>query len=136
MVISEQQKKFARNWLEHFNGTKAAIYAGYSPTSASTQSHHLLANPLVISYIAELQQPVLKKSNITRQRVIDEIGRIAFADKNDLEANDYDFARTVSPKDKSTALNMLGKHFNIFEQHQEAGKDKVTVNIHDKDSEA
>ena len=40
--LNEQQKKFVDEFLVDFNGTQAAIRAGYSQKSAYAQAHALL----------------------------------------------------------------------------------------------
>ena len=49
--MNQRQKKFAELYLKYWNGTRAAIEAGYAKDSASSQAYSLLRNPKVSEYI-------------------------------------------------------------------------------------
>ena len=51
--LSPQHKKLADEWLESWNGTQAAIKAGYSPKNAAHQAMEVLRRPEVKTYIEE-----------------------------------------------------------------------------------
>jgi phage terminase small subunit len=59
---TEQQKAFCHEFAKDFNGTQAAIRAGYSEKSASRQAHDLLKNPLVQSYLATVTKPIIEEA--------------------------------------------------------------------------
>lgn len=78
--MTPRQQFFVLEYLIDLNATGAAIRAGYSPRSAQTQSAMLLRRPEIASAIREAMADRARRIGITRQRVLDEYTRIAFAD--------------------------------------------------------
>lgn len=62
-MINEQRKKFIDEFLKLRckNQTEAAILAGYSPKSASSQASQILSDPKVQEYLKE------RKSQLTKE---------------------------------------------------------------------
>ena len=60
---TRQQKLFVDNYLKNRkkNQTQAAIEAGYSPASASSQSYQLLQNPIVLEYLEKREKQLEKE---------------------------------------------------------------------------
>jgi phage terminase small subunit len=77
--LSVKQMRFAHEYLIDLNATQAAIRAGYSPdpVSAAVEGSRQLRNAKVAKTIDELMQ---KNPGVTRQRIVDELAKIAFAD--------------------------------------------------------
>jgi len=80
MELNDRQKRFCEEYLIDFNGTQAAIRAGYSVKTANEQSSQLLTKLNIQNYIKTLSEPAEKQLGITRERTMQEIGRIAFSD--------------------------------------------------------
>jgi phage terminase small subunit len=78
--LTPKQEQFCREYLIDLNGTQAAIRAGYSEKTANEQAARLLANVSVRSLIDELKAGRAERTEITSDRVLKEIGRLAFAD--------------------------------------------------------
>ena len=78
--LNEMQAKFAAEYIIDFNATKAAERAGYSKKSAGSQGHDLLKIPEIQQAIAKEQKKREKRTNITQDRVLLEIARLAFSD--------------------------------------------------------
>jgi len=76
--LTEKQEKFCREYVKDFNGTQAAIRAGYSKNTANEQAPRLLVNVSVSNRISELTKKQAEKSEITAQMIIDEFKKIAF----------------------------------------------------------
>ena len=62
-MVTEQQKRFVDEYLtlRCKNQTKAAILAGYSPKSASSQASQLLSNPKVSDYLNQRKTELTKE---------------------------------------------------------------------------
>ena len=60
---TEQQKLFVDEYLRlrKKNATQAAINAGYSPKSASSQASQLLKNPKVIKYLKAREKAIIQE---------------------------------------------------------------------------
>lgn len=79
-LSNEQHERFCRFYATEPNGQKASELAGLSPTTGSK----LLQRREVVWRIQELSDRNLKAADITAQRVILELGRIAFSDIRDV----------------------------------------------------
>lgn len=58
--LSDKQKQFCIEYLKDFNGTQAAIRAGYSKNSANEQASMHLAKLNIKEYIKELADELLQ----------------------------------------------------------------------------
>ena len=77
--LRPQQQAFVNNYLDNgFNGTRAAIDAGYSKRSAAEQSSYLLRSPKV----AQAIDKGLEDAGISRAKIKVALGEIAY--ENDL----------------------------------------------------
>lgn len=84
--LTDQQEQFCREYLmpdpksgKPFNGTQAAIRAGYAPKAARQQASRLLSNVNVQAYLSVLQAPSIKKFEVTQERIMEEVARVAFS---------------------------------------------------------
>ena len=78
--LTPKQEAFFREYLIDLNGTQAAIRAGYSIKGAHVQAAQLLSNPKVQEFANKLKTERAERTEITSDRVLKEIGRLAFAD--------------------------------------------------------
>ena len=79
MALTEKQKRFVSEYLVDLNATQAAIRAGYSQKTADRIGAELLGKTWVA---AEIQKEIKKReqrTNITQDRVLEELAAIAFA---------------------------------------------------------
>lgn len=140
--LTDKQKRFCDEYLIDLNATQAAIRAGYSQKTAMQIGEQNLRKLEIQEYIQKRMKDREKRTEITQDKVLQEIARIAFDDiKNYLrfytdeegnvrtEVKDSDTidTRNISEvscgKDgqfkfkvycKDNALNMLGKHLGMF----------------------
>jgi phage terminase small subunit len=141
--LTVQQELFCQEYVVDFNGTQAAIRAHYSKKSAAMQASRLLTNDKVVQKVQELIAARSKRIEITADRVLEELGRIAFARMSDLatwsgthvklkdssDLSDDQLAAVlevsetvtkdggslrVKQHDKVKALELLGKHFKLY----------------------
>lgn len=78
--LNDKQKTFCEEYLVDFNGTQAAIRAGYSPDSANEIASALLAKTNIKYYLQQLKDRRALQTFITQERVMLEISRLAFLD--------------------------------------------------------
>lgn len=81
--LNEKQKRFVAEYLIDLNATQAAIRAGYSETSAYSQGHDLLKHPEVSECLAKAMDRRAQRTQITADKVLQELALIAFADIGD-----------------------------------------------------
>lgn len=77
--LTEKQKKFCEFYIFDWNGTKAAIKAGYSEHTAKEIASENLTKPNIKAYIDQIQGDIEKQAGISRLMVIQETSKIAFS---------------------------------------------------------
>lgn len=87
--ISEKMQTFCREYVTDFNGTRAALAAGYAPKNAKVRASKMLAEDRVQAFIAELTKPRLERLEITADRVMDELAKIGFGEPSIMEGLKY-----------------------------------------------
>lgn len=78
--LTPKQKRFVEEYLIDLNATQAAIRAGYSAKTANEQGAQNLAKLSIAKAIQEAMDKRSKKAEITHEKVIAEIAKLAFAD--------------------------------------------------------
>ncbi len=79
-ALTPKQEAFCREYLKDLNGTQAAIRAGYSAKRADAIGYENLRKPDIAQAIQQAMTERSKRTEITADRVLSEIGRLAFAD--------------------------------------------------------
>ena len=82
--LSGRRLRFVAEYLIDGNATQAAIRAGYSPKTAYAQGHRLLKDAEISKAVDAANQKVLTRLQVTHERVLTEMARIAFSDLRDL----------------------------------------------------
>lgn len=88
--LNPKQKRFCEEYIVDLNATQAAIRAGYSEKTAGSQAHDLLKKPEIQTYIAKLQEKRSLRTQITADRVLEELAAIAFSNVTDAVKADKD----------------------------------------------
>ena len=83
MKLPPMQDRFVDEWLIDFNGTQAAIRAGYSERSARSIAGRLLTKDNIQREISRRQKDLQRRTEVTQERVVKELARVAFADATD-----------------------------------------------------
>jgi phage terminase small subunit len=86
--MTPKQQLFVREYLVDLNATQAAIRAGYSERTAGQMGFDLLKNPQVAAAIQAGMDKRAAKVEITAERVLQEIARLAFFDPSKLFGHD------------------------------------------------
>lgn len=84
LKLTPKQKRFAQEYLIDLNATQAVIRAGYSKKTANSASHRLLLNVGIQAEIQKGCNKREKRTEVTQDRVITELARIAFANITDV----------------------------------------------------
>jgi phage terminase small subunit len=79
MALTPRQRRFVEEYLIDLDAKHAAIRAGYSRLTKATP-HKLLRNAEVARAVGDAMAARSKRTGITRERVLEEYARIAFAD--------------------------------------------------------
>ncbi|MGN4719669.1 terminase small subunit [Bacillus cereus group sp. MYBK226-2] len=78
--LTEKERLFCLYYVKYFNGTQAALKAGYSKDGAHVQASRLLRRERVSTYIKELKGELVENVFIEALDVLKEYIKIAFAD--------------------------------------------------------
>lgn len=105
-------------------GKDAAIKAGYSAKSSEMQASRLLATPRVRTMLAERERAIAKKLEISTERVLREVARLAFFDTRQLFKPDGS-PKAINELDDDTAAALAG--LDVLEEFDGTGKDRVFV---------
>ena len=130
--LEEKQKMFCKEYLVDFNGTQAAIRAGYSKKTANEQASRLLTKVNVQKYLQQLIEKRNKRTNITQDDVVADIIKVkdrcmqneAVLDKEGNETGIYKFDSNGANK----ALDMLAKHVGFYETDNKQKAFNISVN--------
>lgn len=132
MELTPKQLLFCKEYLIDLNGTQAAIRAGYSKKTAEVQASTLLRNPKVKNYVQKLMDKRSDRIEITADRVLQEIAKIAFNNIQDYidEGNVIKDLKSI-PKDHAASVESI----KIIETEWEGGsKTSTSFKLHSKDS--
>lgn len=101
--LNERQQRFVAEYLVDLDPAQAAIRAGYSVRNARNQGQVNLSHPGIIQAIAAAQAERAERVDVSADRVIEELARIAFADIRRLFAWDAERAAYVPSGDLTAA---------------------------------
>ena len=83
MALTAKQARFVEEYLVDLNAAHAAIRAGYSKSTAKEQGYQLLQRRDVADAVAARQADLAKKLEVTQERIVTELAKIAFANMSD-----------------------------------------------------
>lgn len=114
---------FCQEYIIDYNGSKAAIRAGYKEKSARSQASALLTNPNILARVRELQHEQVERLAVTQdyvvlqlmetyQRCLEETPVLKFDPETGQmeETGKYQF----DSKGALRALELLGKHLGMY----------------------
>lgn len=151
--LTEKQKRFVQEYLVDLNATAAARRAGYSEKTADRIGPELLGKTCVSAAIEKAKKERSARTEITQDRVLEELAAIGFARGTDYasvvsggvlvndteELTEQQKAAIVGIKqtkegvevklaDKMKALELLSKHLGLL-QLQEKQEDGLLLEL-------
>ena len=78
--LNDRQRQFCREYIIDFNATQAAIRAGYSAKTAKSIGQRLLTNVDIQAESQRLMAERSTRTEITADRVLQELARLSFFD--------------------------------------------------------
>ena len=134
MTAPTRYRLFARHFLVLLDASKAAVEAGYSPTTANQAGHKLLKHPVVQRELEKLRARQERRLDRKLDHVLDELENLAFARMSDyaqrLAADDpVEHLRTMDPEDAAAVEGLA-----IDERTDEKGQKqrRIKIKLHDK----
>lgn len=118
--LTARQQRFVDEYLVDLNATQAAIRAGYSAKTAAVIGAENLAKPNIAAEVTKRQQVRSIRTEITQDRVLKELTKIAFASGSD-------FAKIATRTRKKYILN------DKTGEYEEKEIDEQSVELYDTD---
>ena len=106
MALSDKRQAFCEEYVVDYNATAAAIRAGYSPKTANQQADQLMKVECVKAEIERLKAEKSKRTGVTRERIMEELAKLAFANHTDI-TNDSGQLRKDIVKEDSAAIKKI-----------------------------
>lgn len=122
-ALEEKQKAFCREYLVDLNGTQAAIRAGYSKKAAKEQASRLLTKANIQAEIKLLVDAAAKRNDITVDRVLTELARVAFGDPRKF----FDGQALKDMKDLSDDDAAALSSIEVFEEFEGFGEERRMI---------
>jgi len=99
--LTTKQTRFIQEYLVDYNGTQAAIRAGYPAASAQQMASENLLKPVVKAAVQTALARLQARCDITAERVLLELAHVAYADVRRIFDPD---GRLKQPKDYDAAI--------------------------------
>lgn len=158
--LTPKQQLFIQEYLVDLNATQAAIRAGYSENTAYSIGQENLKKPEIQEAVQKFMKLREIRTQITQDRVLAELAKIAFSDLNEFVEVDESGKIKVKPSnqvdgtvlseisesvtqngrtkkvklhDKMKALELIGRHLAMFTDKQEIKVNKTEENDKEQD---
>ena len=124
---SKQHERFCQEYVVDYNGTQAAIRAGYKENAARQQASRLLADTDILSRVHELQEELVGRLAVSRDYVILELIDTYKCCREPSPVLKYDPSTgdmeetgmyQFDSKGALRALELLGKHLGMFDKQK------------------
>ncbi|NMG64362.1 terminase small subunit [Azoarcus indigens] len=120
-----RRKAFVEAYIRNgCNATAAAVEAGYSEMTADQQGSRLLKDIKVRQLIEDRRKVLESRTELTTERVLRELGRIALFDPRRLFGDDGS-PKGIHELDDDTAAGIAG--LEVLEQYEGTGESRVFV---------
>jgi phage terminase small subunit len=125
-ALTPFQQQFALEYVKDFNATRAyqACKPHVSAKTAGVEGHRLLKNPSVQAEAQAARERIANRLELTAERTIQEIARLAYFDPRKLFKSDGT-PKAVDELDDDTAAALAG--IEVVEEFEGSGKDRVFV---------
>lgn len=140
MNWSPKLRQFVSEYIVDFNGTQAAIRAGYSPRTAYSIASENLTKPEVQLAIQETIEKRMERTEVTQDYVVDRLYKIVercmqgtpVLDKEGKPVGRWTFQANSANR----ALELLGKHQGMFIDRSETLNLTLAGNMSAKEAQA
>ena len=131
--LSTKQKDFADEYIASGNAMQSAIEAGYSFNYAKSQSHKLLENVGIKSYIDERLKEIESAKTATQQEVLEYLTSVMRGEQKEetLIGAGQGFQKitniSVSAKDRLKAADLLNKIHQVREEKSATATENIII---------
>jgi phage terminase small subunit len=107
LILTGKQQRFCDEYLIDFNGTRAAIAAGYSENTAAEIASENLTKPNIRTYLSTRQKELREVTGINQERVLNEFAKVAFSNLQDYFKDGRLIDIDKLPRDAAAALSSV-----------------------------
>lgn len=122
--MTAKQSLFVAEYMIDLSATKAALRAGYSPRTAAKIGSELLAKPRIKAALEQAMAERVKRTEITADDILRELGRVVFFDKRKL-FDEKGFIREIRTLDDDTAAGLA--EINVYEEYSGYGENRKSI---------
>ena len=120
-----QRQLFVQAYLINgYNGTRAALTAGFSPAGATARASKLLKEPYVKYLMAEGSRRAAVKAELTTDRVLREVMDMAMVDPRRFYRDD---GSVIPPSEWDDGMAAAVASFEVTEHYEGTGEERVNV---------
>lgn len=109
--LTKKEDRFCMEYVIDYNGTQAAIRAGYKESDAPTRAHRLLKKAEVSARVCELQHELAQRLALSEDFVVIEAMGIYRSCK-----------ATGDAKNALKALKLVGDHLGMFDKSKKGAE--------------
>jgi phage terminase small subunit len=124
--LTAKQRRFVEEYLVDLNASAAARRAGYSARRADQQGLENLRKPEIAAAIQAAMEERGRRTEITADRVLLELARIAFFDPRKL-FNPDGSPKALHELDDDTAAAIAG--LEVLEEFDGHGEDRIQIGV-------
>lgn len=130
--MTDKQINFCREYVKDYNGTQAAIRAGYSEKTAAVKASQLLKNKDILNTIKQFQKELVESSCLTEYKVIAKVEEVLERCMSAEPVMEWNYEEhcykptgkyQFDSKGALKAIEMLGKHLGMFEKKENKNTD-------------
>ena len=139
--LSLKQQKFADEYIISGNAMKSAIEAGYSDNYAKKQSHKLLENVGIKTYIEERLAELNSQKIADQEEILQYLSAVMRGETTEQTLRSVgDFGQMidyidVGAKDRIKAAELLGKRYSMWTDKQELTQRTIEITVGEWDEE-
>lgn len=120
MALNAKQTKFVNEYLKDLNASQAAIRAGYSKNTSRSIANKLMTNADIQAEISRKMDKRAARTEITADRVLLELSRLAFLDVRKAFNKDGSL-KAIHELDDDTAAAVAGMDITEFGGDEQSG---------------
>lgn len=128
----ERYVMFAQKYIEKFNGTEAAIYAGYSEKTAGTQAEQVLKKLEVQLLVNHYRQELYRRNRVSIDELISELTNKVRVDAGDLYDDDGNLLKLSEMKPE--VRRCIEEIEKVTTEHKGKSTTKVKVKLSSRDN--
>ena len=134
--LNPRQVRFCQEYVIDLNQTQAYIRAGYSDEGAEHNASRLIRNDKVKAYISGLQRDKAKRLEITADKVLAEISRLAFSNVKGIFSSSDGLLRVAELDDDTaaaiTSVKVTKKQAGVDSEGRPEYEDVLEYKLADK----